>query len=259
MAETRTKRQRTGHRVHLSRTLAKTESIITKVALTEDDVDEIRALLEIVNSKILMLENYDSQITETCDMDSVQTETDDIQTHTVNYKIRAAVIKQKLERKVSPNSASINNSRSSANDSYKLKRLSLASFGGSQIDWLSFYQDFVASVDSNDNMSGITKFRYLKDCLHGEARRAIDGLPITNSSYAQAMQILKSRYHDVEKMVETYMKAIIAIQPPTEDPTALLSFHDTVETYIRALTALGKTEDAFGDLIRPVLKSKLPP
>ena len=45
---------------------------------------------------------------------------------------------------------------------------------------------------------------------------------------------------------------------PSDNFVSLKSFCDEMETNIRALEALGKSQDTFGDLLVPIILGKLP-
>ena len=54
------------------------------------------------------------------------------------------------------------------------------------------------------------------------------------------------------------MQALLDIPQPTNSLSSLRLFHDSVESHIRGLTALGKSEDSYGALLIPIILGKLP-
>ena len=62
-------------------------------------------------------------------------------------------------------------SRSALSSRLKLPKLQLPTFTGSYTDWMSFFDLFKASVDSNTHLSNSEKLNYLKACVKGEAAR----------------------------------------------------------------------------------------
>ena len=60
----------------------------------------------------------------------------------------------------------------------KLPKLNLPVFNGDVLQWQSFWDQFVAAVDSTD-LPDVSKFSYLRASLEGEPKAAIQGLSLT--------------------------------------------------------------------------------
>ena len=73
----------------------------------------------------------------------------------------------------------------------KLPKIDLPKFAGEMTKFHSFWEGFKSSLDSNTGLSTIHKFNYLKALLEGSAARSIQGLALTESNYAAAIDILK--------------------------------------------------------------------
>ena len=65
----------------------------------------------------------------------------------------------------------------------KLPKLNLPVFNGDVLQWQSFWDQFVAAVDSTD-LPDVSKFSYLRASLEGEPKAAIQGLSLTSAHYA---------------------------------------------------------------------------
>ena len=76
-----------------------------------------------------------------------------------------------------------------------LPKISLPIFDGEYLGWRSFYDQFVATVDSCD-MPKVQKMTYLMSSLRGEAKNAVRGMAITSDNYEPAMRILRERFGD---------------------------------------------------------------
>jgi hypothetical protein len=139
-----------------------------------------------------------------------------------------------------------------------LPKLSLTNFAGDILQWQGFKDSFDAAVHSDDSLGNIKKFQYLRKYVEGEATRAIEGLSLTNANYEDAIDILTKRYGQPHKVISAYMTALWKLEEPSGSIASLLSFHDSVESYIRGLKTLGKNEDTFGDLLVPIIIEKLP-
>ena len=79
------------------------------------------------------------------------------------------------------------------------------------------------------------------------------GFSLTNGNYTKALNLLKERYGQPHKIVQTYMHALVNIQPPTNTLHSLRNFYDKTETYVRGLESLGQTEDSYDGLLVPVM------
>ena len=54
------------------------------------------------------------------------------------------------------------------------------------------------------------------------------------------------------------MQALLDIPKPANSISSLRLFQDPVESHIRGLAALGKSEDSYGALLIPIILGKLP-
>ena len=54
------------------------------------------------------------------------------------------------------------------------------------------------------------------------------------------------------------MQALLEVPNPKKTLSSLRTFHDTIESHSRGLSSLGKPEQSYGDLLVPIILSKLP-
>ena len=76
----------------------------------------------------------------------------------------------------------------------KLPKLELKPFDGQIINWKPFWDQFNTSIHSNDLISKIEKFSYLKTVLNESASSCISGLILTTENYDEAAKILEKRF-----------------------------------------------------------------
>jgi len=76
----------------------------------------------------------------------------------------------------------------------KLLKITLKSFSGNPLEWLSFWDSFQASVNKNSDITGVDKMNYLSGLLKGEAARVIQGLSVSESNYKRAVDLHKERF-----------------------------------------------------------------
>ena len=88
----------------------------------------------------------------------------------------------------------------------KLPKLNLPVFNGDVLQWQSFWDQFVAAVDSTD-LPDVSKFSYLRASLEGEPKAAIQGLSLTSAHYASACKILRQIWPQRDYYFNTYSEA----------------------------------------------------
>lgn len=142
----------------------------------------------------------------------------------------------------------------------RLPKLTLRPFDGDLTSWPTFWDSFESAVHTNDDLSAVDKFNYLRSLLQKGAYDAISGLTLSSDNYKEAVVILKGRFGDKNQIISKHMDALLhaeAVTPPT-NLKRLRHLHDDVESHIRSLKNLGVTPDSYGSMLYPVLFAKLP-
>ena len=135
----------------------------------------------------------------------------------------------------------------------KLPKLTITKFNGSYANWLPFWNEYEAEIDSTD-INPVTKFAYLKELVEPKVRGDIDGLPFTTEGYERAKNILKSEYGRTSEIVNAYIQNIMDL--PTVNgtqPAKVHGFYKTLLYNVQSLETLGKLERVNG-MVRSVLE-----
>ena len=142
---------------------------------------------------------------------------------------------------------------------FKLE-LNLPKYGGDLLSWPEFWELYTAAVHQNTSYSSIEKFVYLRGHLTGEAARSIQGLATTEENYQIAIDILKDRFGKESIRKEMLMANLLQLQEVTDanDLQSLQCLIDDLVANIRSLEALGTTSANYGELLLPILKSRIP-
>ena len=142
----------------------------------------------------------------------------------------------------------------------KPSKTDLKKFHGEPTQWLTWRESFSSAVHSNNALSDIDKFTYLQTLLDGPAGSAIAGLPLTSENYANAIDILRTRYGNKQIIISHYMDILLKlpVAPSLNDLRNLRQIYDTIESNVRDLQSLGIHADSYGNLLIPVMFSKLP-
>ncbi|XP_065051274.1 uncharacterized protein LOC135680947 [Rhopilema esculentum] len=150
-------------------------------------------------------------------------------------------------------------SSSHGNSNSKLPKLQLPRFSGDIVNFFSFWESFNAAVHENTNIPTITKFSYLKSYLDGQAARAIEGLPMTEANYENALLILQDRFGKKQKIISKHMDELLKLPVCQNDKPAQLRYvYDTINVHVRGLQSLGISSDQYGSLLIPVIMSRVP-
>jgi len=120
----------------------------------------------------------------------------------------------------------------------RLPKLTIPTFSGNPLTWQTFRDSFSAAVHSNNTLSGIHKFNYLRAHLSDEL---------------EAVALLQERFGQTEKMVNAHMHALLALPNPSNNLASLLSFHDGLENHIKGLSALHQSKESYSALLVPII------
>ena len=114
----------------------------------------------------------------------------------------------------------------------KLPKFQLIKFDGNPLKYQSFWDCFESAVHKDGDEDDISKFILLKGTLEGEAVTAIEGLSLTSENYAKALELLKERFGDEQRLIEAYMEELLSITPvKSYKPATLRKLCDTIEIH----------------------------
>ena len=74
----------------------------------------------------------------------------------------------------------------------KLPKLEVRKFSVKLEEWQEFWDSFESAIHSNDSLSNVDKFSYLRCLVLEPARSAITGFALTSTNYEAAVELLKS-------------------------------------------------------------------
>ena len=141
----------------------------------------------------------------------------------------------------------------------KLPKLILKTFDGDALDWKPFIESFEAAIDVKEDLSNIEKFTYLKGYLGGNALQCIEGFPLTNENYNEALELLCERYGNPQLIVSSHMNNLIKLEKvSSSDVSQLRILYDKIKGNVRALSSVGIPPSHFGPLLIPIVLEKLP-
>ncbi|GBM98111.1 hypothetical protein AVEN_18863-1 [Araneus ventricosus] len=150
-------------------------------------------------------------------------------------------------------------SKTEVSDSVKLPKLSLPTFTGNINEWITFKDLFNAAVNNNSSLSDSQRLTYLKLSLKYEAFKIIQSIPVSDSNYKIAWNLLEERYSNKREQVFALIKRLMSLQQiHSESTTALLNLVDNINEIIRSLDILKQNVENFSDtLILYIILQKL--
>ena len=276
----RVKGSRAAYRSHVTRTFRKIDEIMEKEdPLPDPQVAKLTSMLEQLTQKKEVLYQLNTQVAAAIqipsELEAEILEAEEIQDTIIEYM---SIIKHRLRPKrpsveptrtldatapefaptrtsVTTDTPPIAATREPVN---RLPKLTLPIFSGDPLMWQPFRDSFDSAIHNCPALSKVQKFNYLKAQLQGDASRAIAGLPLTEANYDHAIALLTQRYGQSHKIVQAHMQALLEINIPTNTLSSLQLYYDTIESHIRGLAALGKTEESYGTMLVPIILGKLP-
>eukprot|EP00795_Rhopilema_esculentum_P003257 gene3257-1583_t len=148
---------------------------------------------------------------------------------------------------------------SSAHATVKLPKIILPKFRGDITQFNSFWESFECAVHSNPGLSSINKLNYLFSLLEGPAYRAVQGLALQEENYEHAIEILKSRFGKKHQIINAHMEKLLKLQHhPNEGLENLRKIYDNIAVHVRGLQSLGIPPESYGNLLIPIIMSRLP-
>ena len=144
--------------------------------------------------------------------------------------------------------------------SMKLPKMYMKKFNGDPLNWKTFYDTFIHTIDKRTDLANIEKMSYLMSLMEGEAELTLKGFALTDNNYKEALETLNRRFGDEQIIITSHMNKLLAL-PAAEsldDTKSIRSVYDTVEAQIRSLTAFGLDIENYGAFLVPVIMSKIP-
>ena len=96
---------------------------------------------------------------------------------------------------------------------------------------VSVLGSFDSAINSNQSLTLIERFSYLRASLRGSAAATINGLSLSSANYEAAGALLKERYGDPQQIINAHMDALVnlPIVENIRDLKAMRHLYDEVE------------------------------
>ena len=122
-----------------------------------------------------------------------------------------------------------------------LPKIEIEKFNGEICNFISFWDLFNSAIDKKTNLTPAQKLWYLKTLLTGEAASLLRHLKPEDANYAEAKEILETRYKKPEVIARHFIDQFLN-QPSfsSTSASALKKLHSISDEAIRGLKALEK-------------------
>lgn len=227
----------------------------------DDDWDEFQKIQSTIEANI----TDEASITAT---ENYRIEFEDLYFHVIAAaeRLLSRAIQDVNESRRSEESVNVtgnNRNPSSAGGSHqasivKLAALNVPEFSGSYREWSTFNDMFTALIHTNEALTDVQKFFYLKSSLAGEAAKVIQCFETSAKNYRIAWDCLNERYNNKRIMVQAHTKAIFDLEIITEESAEKLrQFVDKLFGHIKALEAIGYDPMNWGPMLLHIISIKL--
>ena len=152
-------------------------------------------------------------------------------------------------------------SLSSSKYSVRLPKIEIKKFHGDPVQWQQFADTFDATITSNEHISDVEKFTYLRGFLEGEAERCIEGITLIGENFSQAMGLLRQRYGNPQLIISAHMEKLFELERISGSRASikdLRNLYDRIESHLRSLLALGINSEQYGPMLIPLIVNKIP-
>ncbi|KAH7971342.1 hypothetical protein HPB49_022272 [Dermacentor silvarum] len=124
-------------------------------------------------------------------------------------------------------------------------------FGGSPLKSLPFWDLFRRSVHANPLLNNVDRLHYVRSLLDGPAAKAVVGILTTDSSYEDAISILRERFGGVRIIEQKHLGNLRTLRPVamSSNVSALRSLYDFVQINIRGLKELVVSESNYAAML----------
>ena len=172
-----------------------------------------------------MLQKLDEEVVELITCDEASTEEDITKEVNDAGKVRADARKvlKRLEKKlhkvndtnsiaesvVSGGSLSNKSVPTASKVRAKLPKLEVKKFKGNVCKCQEFWDSFENSIHSNNCLSDVDKFNYLRGLLEESAKSYISRFSLTAANYKSAVEILKERYGKKSAVQRAHMQQLM--------------------------------------------------
>ncbi|XP_065092091.1 uncharacterized protein LOC135712921 [Ochlerotatus camptorhynchus] len=121
---------------------------------------------------------------------------------------------------------------------HRLPKIDMPKFSGDESRWISFRDNFLSMIHSNDDIPTVNKLQYLLQSLEGDARKPFESVDIQADNYASTWEALMKRYDNKRFLRKELFRRLFELSPMKRE--SALELNTLVDDFQRHVKALGK-------------------
>ena len=179
------------------------------------------------------MERYDQEILDVCEVENIEKEIRDSDAISLNIVSTQSRIQERLVPNKPPSVAEDASTASIVATPIhsfentvkpKLPKLHLEKFRGDVTTFITFWEGFKSSIDSNEKITPTDKFKYLQSLLEGQAARVIQGLSLTEANYKHALELLEQHFGQKQIIISAHMDNLLKLNACQGDKSYQLRY-----------------------------------
>ncbi|XP_045462023.1 uncharacterized protein LOC123672080 [Harmonia axyridis] len=223
-------------------------------SLSEGDFDLIRIFKDDLSSIDESFDQVQSQIEISCEDDQFDSEI--IQRE--EFSDNMCRFRNKINLMLNKRNVLNHDVKSEVKSRVQLPVIDLPKFNGTYEGWLSFKDLFHSLVHSNQSISDIQKYHYLRASLNSATSKMIESLDFSSENYIIAWELLCNRFDNKKFLINNHIKCLFNLIPlKKECSEALRNLIDSLFKHLRTLSNLGLNVDSWDPLLIYLMTTKL--
>ncbi|XP_062557931.1 uncharacterized protein LOC134222793 [Armigeres subalbatus] len=131
--------------------------------------------------------------------------------------------------------------QSAASFHHRLPKIDLPKFSGDESRWISFRDNFISMIHSNDDIPTVNKLHYLLQSLEEEAKKPFESVDIQADNYASTWDALLKRYDNKRFLKKELFRGLFDLPVMNKESAAdLNTLVDEFQRRVKALAKLGE-------------------
>ena len=221
-----------GFRSHVTRAINYLAQAIQQNAETDYIREQVEFLREKWKKYNERWEEFGDNYSNCEDFDKYEDSHTKIEDEYQNAQLNASTELKKL----TPNPSQASSTQGTlVNFMTKLPDIKLAEFHGNYTEWEQFWNQFSSLVDTKTDLSEVTKYTYLTQCIKGSAKEVIAGYRGEAADYQDAIHALKSFYGDKKRIKRLLTRKLINLEKTKCSKPDLVTFMLSLETILKQL------------------------
>ncbi|KAG0429605.1 hypothetical protein HPB47_023431 [Ixodes persulcatus] len=141
-----------------------------------------------------------------------------------------------------------------------LPKLQVPTFAGNISDWQGFWDHFDVTIHRNPVLPPIEKFKYLMTYLTHNAKRAVEGIRLSEQNYDLAIRILHDRFGRRDILIDEHINQLLNLPKisSSRNVSQLRQLFDAIRFRTTSLEGLNVPPNNYAVVLHRVLMRALP-